>query len=71
MSGCLGNDVFVRSQVTILKGEHGGLFCGSRVKERKLEGRKNPALDSETVCFCSSTLYVLLLSDIITPNIYG
>ena len=49
---------------------HEGLFCGSRVNVKKLEEKKNPVLDIENICFCNSTLYWLLLSGIVTPNIY-
>lgn len=37
---------------------------------KSLKKKKNPVLDIENICFCNSTLYWLLLSGIVTPNIY-
>lgn len=71
MSGCLRNDVFVHSQVTILKAEpQRPLLWELSQSEKIWKKKKNPVLDFENVYFCNSTLYLLLLSGIITPNIY-
>lgn len=66
--------MFVHSQVTILTEIYRCLFCGGRAKLRKLEGKmkeKNPDLEIEHVCLCNFTLYLPLISSIITPNMYG
>lgn len=42
------------------------------VSQSEKTGRKiNAVLAIENVCFCNSSLHLLLLSGIITPNIYG
>ena len=71
MSGHLRNDVYVHFQVTILKrGPQGPLLW--EVSQSEKAGRKmNAVLAIENVCFCNSNLHLLLLSGIITPNIYG
>ena len=71
MSGCLGNDVCIHFQVTILKrGPRGPLL--REVSQSEKTGRKiNAVLAIENVCFCNSSLHLLLLSGIITPNIHG
>lgn len=58
MSGCLRNDVFARSQVTVFKGEPGRplLWEDSQGKKTRRE-RKNPVLVIEKACFCNFTLY--------------